>query len=171
MLKSIFRDAGRRAAAGVLLLAAAATTAPVNAQSRANPSLAGTWTLVAADVESPDGTRVQAYGEHPQGRMIIDQKGRYSIQIFRGDRAPIVWSTGTLDEYKAAMFSMSTNFGEITPDWSTHVLRTTLVMSSDPNSSGQVQMRPFTLEGDVLSYRLPPRPDGSRAMSVWRRDP
>jgi hypothetical protein len=44
------------------------------------PSFAGTWTLVAADKELPDGTRVHEYGEHPKGRMMIDEQGRYAAR-------------------------------------------------------------------------------------------
>src|SRR5215469_9041656 len=77
---------GRGVIAALALTVLASGCETVNAQPRGNPSLAGTWTLVAADHELPDGTRAHDYGEHPQGRMMIDENGRYSIQIFRSER-------------------------------------------------------------------------------------
>lgn len=141
--------------------------------SGGNPSLAGTWTLVAADHENPDGTRAHDYGEHPLGRLMIDESGRYSIQIYRSD-VPTFASgdadKGTPDEYKAAFDGSSVHYGEMTVDWATHTLRMRLDESTDPNRRGKVQTRPFTFEGGVLSYRVPRLPDGTVPISEWRRD-
>ena len=41
--------------------------------------------------------------------------------------------------------------------------------ASFPNWEGQQQSRSFELHGDVLSYRVPPRPDSNVPISVWRR--
>ena len=43
--------------------------------------------------------------------------------------------------------------------------------SSFPNWAGTVQKRHYQLEGDELSYKVPPRPDGSTPVSIWRRLP
>src|SRR6185437_15902336 len=51
-------------------------------------SLAGTWTLVTADVMHPDGSRSHDYGDAPKGLLMVDREGRYSLQIFRSDRVP-----------------------------------------------------------------------------------
>src|ERR1044072_3299106 len=91
-----------------ILLSACAST---HARTPAHPSLAGTWTLVAADREFPDGRRVPDYGDRPQGRMMIDEKGRYSIQIFGTDRQRFASGSaaqGTPEEYRAALLRMST---------------------------------------------------------------
>jgi hypothetical protein len=50
---------------------------------RAEVSLAGTWTLVAADVLHADGTRGPDYGAAPKGLLLIDAQGHYSLQIFK----------------------------------------------------------------------------------------
>jgi enamine deaminase RidA (YjgF/YER057c/UK114 family) len=162
---------GRRMVAALVVAALVSGSATARAQSQGNPSLVGTWTLVAADRQLKDGTRSPDYGEHPQGRLIVDANGRYSLQIFRSDRARFDLSKGTADEYKAALLGMSTHYGEIAVDWANHTLRITPDQASDPNRIGQVQTRPFEFDGEVLSYRQPPRADGSFAISVWRRDP
>src|SRR5476649_1786254 len=48
--------------------------------------LAGTWTLVAADLIRPDGSRAHDYGAAPTGLMMIDAQGRYSAQIYKAER-------------------------------------------------------------------------------------
>jgi Lipocalin-like domain len=48
--------------------------------ARAELSLAGTWTLVAADVLHADGTRGRDYGAAPKGLLLNDAQGHYSLQ-------------------------------------------------------------------------------------------
>ena len=134
--------------------------------------LTGTWTLLQADVLTPDGKRSHDYGEAPKGLLIIDAEGRYSLQIYdslrpkyaAGDR-----SKGTAEEYKANVMGISTHFGTIGVDTATHTLTLHIEAASYPNQDGTVQKRFYELKGDELSYRVEPRSDGSIPISVWRR--
>ena len=155
------------ALAMTLLLSSCATTQP-----NGSPSLAGTWTLVAADKEFPDGKRVHEYGEHPKGRMMIDDKGRYSIQIYQPELPNFAAneSEPTPKEYHDALEAASTHFGQITVDWTNHVLRMAIDGALYPNLRGSVQARPFQFDGKVLSYRIPPTPEKVVRISVWRRE-
>ena len=49
-------------------------------------SLEGTWIMASAYEILADGTRTTNYGEHPNGLMMVDKAGRYSIQIFHPNR-------------------------------------------------------------------------------------
>lgn len=134
--------------------------------------LAGTWTLVAADVLHPDGSRTSDYGAAPKGLLLIDRHGRYSLQLFRAERPRFAAgdkSKGSADEYKAAVTGSSTHFGHLDIDAARHLLTFRIEGASFPNWEGQRQTRTFELKGDVLSYRVPPRPDGNVPVSVWRR--
>jgi hypothetical protein len=166
------RRRGAIAALAMTMLLSSCT--PANAEPQAHPSFAGTWTLVAADQENPDGTRVHDFGDHPKGRMMIDEKGRYSIQIFRPERPNFAAneSEPTPAEYREAMDGASTNYGEITVDWANHILRTTFDEALNPNLRGTVQMRPFQFNGatEVLSYRIPRQEAGVILISEWRRE-
>jgi hypothetical protein len=163
---------GRRT---LLVLAAAvpvAATAGKAASQPAAPSLAGTWTLVAADRRLPDGSVTRDYGAAPQGRLMIDDAGRYALQIFRAERpnfAAADKAGGTDAEMRAAVMGSSTHFGALTVDWAARTLRFAIEDSSFPNWRGQVQTRSFTLREDVLSWEVPPRPDGAVPISIWRR--
>lgn len=136
----------------------------------AAPDLSGTWTLVSADVIRADGTRAQDYGAAPLGRLHIDAQGRYSLQILDSHRPRFASGdkkAGTAEEFKAAMLGASTHFGTI--EVGDQVLHFHIEGSSYPNWEGQTQDRAFTLDGEVLSYRVPPRPDGGVPVSTWRR--
>ena len=76
-----------------------------------DPSMVGTWTLVAADVLHPDGSRARDYGAAPKGMLVIDAQGHYSLQIFKAERPRFASddkSAATPAEYKAAVMGSST---------------------------------------------------------------
>jgi hypothetical protein len=134
--------------------------------------LHGTWTLVAADKILPGGARARDYGEHPKGRLIVDTQGRYSLQILKSERPRFATGSkadGSADEFKSAVMGSSTHYGTVTIDGKAGQLVFSIEGSSFPNWEGTVQRRRYTLEGGQLSYRVPPRTDGSIPISVWRR--
>jgi hypothetical protein len=157
--------------AAALSLAAALSTSAVQANEAVFP-LAGSWGLVAADQLRPDGSRGPDYGAAPQGLLLIDAQGRYSLQIFQSERPRFASGdkkTGTAAEYQAASLGASSHFGNMELDAATHTLTFNIVGSAYKNWEGIAQKRVFELKGDELSYRVPPRPDGSIPVSVWRR--
>ncbi|NIE60415.1 MULTISPECIES: lipocalin-like domain-containing protein [unclassified Burkholderia] len=162
-IRSIFRQGFP----GMLL---AASMIPGGAS--AAPSLAGTWTLVAADVQHPDGTIGRDYGADPKGLLLIDVHGNYSLQIFRSERPRFVSNdkaTGTPDEFREAVLGSSTHYGKLTIDPAKHKLAFHIIDSSYPNWIGQTQTRSYQLKDGELSYRVPPRANGDIPISVWRR--
>lgn len=156
------------------LLAAATTiflASSLTAQSSA-PPLVGTWTLTAADDIRPDGTRVQAYGQNPIGLLVFCEGGRYSVQIFRSDRASFASGDkrrGTAAEYEAAALGMSSHFGRYTVDSAGGTITFHIEAASFANWNGTQQKRPFTLSGDELEWRVPATPTGTVPVSAWHR--
>lgn len=135
-------------------------------------ALAGTWTLAAADVLLPDGSRTPDYGAAPKGRLLIDAAGHYSLQIFKSERARFAQddkAKGTPAEFESAALGSSTHFGTMSVDPAAHLLTVNIEAASFPNQEGTQQKRQYTLEGDELSYKVAPRPDGRTPISVWRR--
>lgn len=161
---------------GASLALAATLLAPMIAgvAMAAEPLLAGTWTLTAADRLKPDGARARDYGQHPKGRLIIDAQGRYSLQIFDGDRARVASGdkrTATAEENAGAVLGSSTHYGTVAVDAAAHVLVFKIEGASFANWEGTEQRRQYALTTDSLSYQVPtPRPDGSIPISEWRRE-
>ena len=157
-----------------LALAATTLATAATAATAAEPSLAGTWTLTAADRLAPDGARLRDYGEHPKGRLIIDAQGRYSLQIFNGDRPRVASgdkATSTPEEFAGAALGSSTHYGTVTVDAAAQVLVFWIEGASFRNWEGTEQRRQYVLTADSLSYQVPtPRPDGSIPISEWRRE-
>ena len=145
------------------------------ARAGASPAaiaLVGTWSLVAADILRSDGTRAPDYGSAPKGLLVIDAKGRYALQIFKAERPRFASGdklTGTPAEYQAAALGSSTHFGTISVDPVAGTLTFNIESASFPNWEGARQQRHYELNGDELSYRVPPRADGNTPISVWRR--
>jgi hypothetical protein len=134
--------------------------------------LQGTWTLIAADKVLPDGKTAPDYGEKPKGRLVVDAKGRYSLQILKSERLRFASNSkadGSADELRSAVMGSSTHYGTLTFDEPAGVLVFSIEGSSFPNWEGTTQRRQYTLDGAELRYRVPPRPDGSIPVSVWQR--
>jgi len=134
--------------------------------------LQGTWALLAADKLLPGGERVPDYGRSPKGRLMIDAAGRYSLQIFRSERALFASGDkahGSAEEYVSAVQGSSTHYGVLEVDTRQGLLTFRIEGASFSNWEGTLQKRAYTLEGDVLTYRVPPRPDGSVPLSAWEK--
>ena len=159
--------------AGLIAIALGAVALGVSSHAAPTASpLAGTWALVAADVLHADGTRAHDYGETPKGLLIVDDGGRYSLQIFSPDRPHFASNdktAGTPAEYKTASLGASTHFGILGIDSAGGTLTFKIDAASYPNWEGASQTRQYKLEGDELSYRGPPRPNGDVPISIWRR--
>jgi len=136
----------------------------------AQPTLAGTWTLIAADDLHPDGSRTRGYGAAPKGRLIVDATGRYSLQIFKAERVRFASGDkrrGAAAEYEGAVLGSSTHYGTVSVG--ADVLTFSIEAASFPNWEGTEQKRRYALKGDELSYQVPVAPDGTTPISVWRR--
>ncbi|SFK97663.1 lipocalin-like domain-containing protein [Lysobacter sp. cf310] len=134
--------------------------------------LQGTWTLIAADKVLPDGETVRDYGDSPKGRLVVDGRGRYSLQIFKSERLRFASDSkadGSVDEFRSAVMGSSTHYGTMTIEPGAGVLVFSIEGSSFPNWEGTVQKRQYRFDGAELRYQVPPRADGSIPISVWRR--
>ena len=157
---------------GAAVLGLTLATLLATAVSAAEPSLAGTWTLVAADDLHADGARTHGYGEAPKGRLIVDDQGRYSLQIFKAERAKFAQGDkrkGTAAEFESAVLGSSTHYGTVAVDAAAHVLTFRIDGASYPNWEGTEQKRRYELKDDELSYQVPAAPDGTIPISVWKR--
>ena len=147
------------------------TAMAIPAFSQSN-SLIGTWKLTAADQILPDGRQVTDYGASPHGIAIFTADGHYVVEIFRSDRMKFASgdrTKGTPEEYKAAMMTASCHFGTYTVDAAKGTITFHTDNANYPNWDGTTRVSSFKLEGDMLSWHVPPRPDGAIPVSVFSR--
>lgn len=155
-------------------LLAAFGLAAREARGGASLSLRGTWRMETAYETLADGTRATAYGERPDGLMMVDGAGRYSVQIYRRGRRAFASGdkkAGTPDEYREAALGSSAHFGRVRVDEAAGRLIFEIEAASFPNWEGKTQTREYVYADGVLTYRVPASAsaDGSVATSVWRR--
>jgi hypothetical protein len=155
-----------------LLAAVVFTVSSMHSQVAATNPFVGSWKLIAADKLLPDGTRVADYGAEPHGMAIFTADGHMMIEIFRDVRTKFAGNDrakGTFDEYKDASLSSSCSFGTYSVDPATSKVTMKIDRSTFPNSDDTTQVRAYELKGDVLSWKVPARPDGSIPITVLRR--
>jgi len=146
-------------------------TASISALAQ-SPSIVGTWTLAGADKILPDGKQVQDYGADPHGIVIFTSDGRYAVEIFRSDRKKFASNdrtAGTPEEYRDAIMSTSAHFGRYVVDAEKGAIRFQVDRASFPNWDDTTRVSSFTLTGDTLTWRTPPRPDGSIPVTILKR--
>jgi hypothetical protein len=135
-------------------------------------AIEGTWTLAFADVKHPDGTRGHDYGDAPKGRLQIDREGHYSLFIFDSSRPRFGANdkkAGTPNEFRAATLGTSSHFGTVVVDPGKKTLTFHIEGATYPNWEGATQVRQFELSGGMLSYEVPPRPNGDIPITGWKR--
>jgi len=145
---------------------------PVHAQAGGSNPFAGHWKLIGADKILPDGSRVPDYGTEPHGMAIFTSDGYFMIEIFRDVRVKFVSNDrakGSPEEYKDASLSASCSFGTYSVDAATSKVTMKIDRSTFPNSDETTQVRAYELKGDILSWKVPARPDGSIPVTVLRR--
>ena len=134
--------------------------------------LVGTWTLVSQSTTLPDGKKVQNFGPNPQGLLIFDTHGRYSLQICRSDRAKFAKNNrneGTAEENQATVQGCNPHWGKYSVDANDRAIIFHIEHAMFPNWEGIQQKRTFTIAGDELKYIVPAASAGGTADLVWRR--
>lgn len=136
--------------------------------------LVGTWTLVSVDNVLADGRRVEPYGPNPVGMLTLDAGGRYSVLIFRPDRARFLSndkSRGTPEENQATVQGTNSHFGRYAVDGEKGVLTFKIDHASFPNWEGTEQQRSFELKDSVLRYTIRTTTTGGTEVGevTWRR--
>jgi Lipocalin-like domain len=155
-----------------LIVTVALAVPSIRAQAPAANPLVGNWKLIAADKLLPDGTRVADYGAQPHGMAIFTADGHMMIEVFRDVRGKFAGNDrakGTFDEYKDAALTSSCSFGTYSVDPASGKVTMKIDRSNFPNYDDTTQVRAYELKGDVLSWKVPARPDGSIPITVLRR--
>jgi lipocalin-like protein len=134
--------------------------------------LIGTWTMVSDTFEG-GGNKIEVFGPHPKGAMILAGDGHFSVVITRGDVARFASDSrmkGTAEENTAAVQGSIGYFGTYTVSEADKTLLLHVESCTFPNWSGTDQKRIVEIEGDELRAVNPTPAVGSgTARVVWKR--
>jgi len=142
-----------------------------------NNQLIGTWKLTVVDNVLPDGTRVHLYGPDPQGVLVFDAGGHYSLQIMTADRPKFAANDkgkGTVEEYRAAVQGSNCHFGRYAVNERDHTVTFYVEHATFTNWEGTTQTLPFQIAGDEYKNIVPHPTTGGPGVSgevVWKRMP
>jgi len=156
----------------VLIGGSLATASAASERATLPSALIGTWALVAADVQHPDGSMSRDYGAAPRGSMMVDAAGRYTLMIYKSERPRFASgdrATGTPEEYRETALGMSVHYGMLSADVKARTLTFAIEQASFANWNGTRQVRHYQLQGKVLRYTVAARPNGDIPISVWRK--
>jgi lipocalin-like protein len=138
----------------------------------AKNSIVGTWVLVSATVDN-DGTKSEPFGPHPNGLLMFDSSGHFSLAAVRPDLPRIASNnrmTGTAEENKAIARGTIAYFGTYTVSDADRMFIMHVEGATFPNWVGTDQKRIFTINGDQLRYTNPNRSGGQgTALVIWKR--
>jgi hypothetical protein len=170
MGRSLILNISGMSVIGLALLTASATA---EAKGIKKQQLVGTWSLVSTENMKADGSKVDAFGPNPNGIMIFDRSGHYSLTIVRSDLPKFAAGTsdhGTAQENQAVLAGMIASFGTYSLSEADGTLTTHVEGSSFPNLSGGEQKRIISsLTGNELKYSNPATATGAKAEVVWKR--
>ena len=133
--------------------------------------LVGAWTLVSVNVEQ-GGKKVEPFGPNPNGSLMLDGSGRFSITVIRAGLPKFASNNrvaGTAEENKAAVQGSLAYFGTYSVSEADRMISMHIEGSTFPNWNGTEQKRLFTLAGDQLTLTNPAGSVGGTTQIVWRR--
>lgn len=134
-------------------------------------SLVGSWSLVSLTV-TRSGTDEELLGAHPEGLLVFGNDGRYALVGVRTDLPKFASGNrlqGTADENAEIAKGNVAHFGMYTVDTAAHVIVFHIQRGTFPNWDGDVQRRPFIIDGDRLTHVTPGSFGYGAAKVVWQR--
>jgi hypothetical protein len=154
------------------LLAFGIACATGAAWSQAAKDIVGMWTLVSVTVDR-DGNKTEPFGPNPQGVLVFDRSGRFSIVVTRAGLPKLASNnrmTGTAEENKAIVRGSTAYFGTYTVSEADRMFTVHVEGATFANWVGTDQKRIFTINGDQLRYTNSSRSGGEgTALVIWKR--
>ena len=136
----------------------------------------GTWKLVSAEAQQPDGKVIPyRYEAGAIGYIMYDATGHMAVQIMQPNRPRFAsgdLDKGTPEEIKAAFEGYGAYFGTYEIHEAEGFVIHRVEGSLFPNNVGTEQKRFFEFSGDTLILKPPPRQVGGPQVApriTWRR--
>jgi hypothetical protein len=133
-------------------------------------TVAGTYAIISVTTTQASGEKLQPFGAQPVGYLMLTREGRYMSSLMRPDLPKFAVANrekGTPEEMKAVASGSITHMGKISVEGNALIFN--IEHSTFPNWNGTTQKREFTLNGDILTVRVPAASGGGTGEVVWGR--
>ncbi|MEI5998992.1 lipocalin-like domain-containing protein [Paraburkholderia bengalensis] len=158
------------ALAGAALLAS--LLANQHARAQTPPNLVGTWKLVSLTVLK-SGSPTEILGEHPEGQLVFGDDGHYTLVAVRSNLPKLASGdrlSASADESERILQGSVAHFGTYVVKPASHTIEFHIRKGTFPNWDGEIQARPFDIDGDRLTYVTPGSFGYGASTAVWQRD-
>lgn len=143
-----------------------------HAAAQSAKQLAGTYSGVSFTTTDAAGKSTQVFGPNPRAMMILTGDGHYSIIIMRESLPKFASNNRTIataEENQAVVAGSLGHFGKYTVDETDKSITFHVDSATFANWDKAQQKRPFTLNGDQLSYKVAAASGSGTAEVVWKR--
>ena len=146
----------------------------VKPSEKISKQFVGAWSLIAVENTNADGSKALPYGENPVGLLVFTDAGDYALQILKAARPKVAAgdkNKATPDENVALVQGNNSHFGMYTVHPEKHTIAFDVQHAFYPNWEGNVQVRSYKLENDMLSYVVTNTTNGGAvtATVVWKK--
>lgn len=127
----------------------------------------GTWLLVSQESINADGRRTPSRGEGAAGILMYDGAGNMAVQLMRTDAHAAEYTD--LNSLETAMRGFLAYYGRYDVDETQQVIRHHVIGASYFGYRGTIQVRRYSLIGDMLTLQAASAPDDTTRVLIWRR--
>lgn len=158
----------RRLILALIAMAMAMPTVPAMAEIQPS-QLVGSWNMIS-NIQDQNGRKTDVYGANPQGLLMFDSSGHFSLMIMRSDLPKFGVNNrtaGTPSEEKAVVQGSIAFYGTYSVSGNTLGLH--IESSTFPNWRGTDQKRTISIAGDQLSWDNQAASGGGSVHLVYQR--
>ena len=160
------------AVVGAVLAVGIAGSSPAQ-QNSLKQQIVGTWSYVSVEITKSDGSRVQTFGDKPNGVAVFERNGHFVIALTRSKLPKFASNNrlnGTAEENQATVRGSLTQFGTYTVNDADHSLMLHVTGSSYPNIVGTDRKFIITaITKTEMKWTIPAATSGGTATTVLKR--
>jgi len=144
-------------------------------QKTEQSSIFGSWKLISVENINADGSKIFPYGSDPRGILFFDDKGNYSIQIYKNGRLKIISGDKnkcTPEENASIVQGSNSHFGQYEFDETNKTIIFKIKTASFPNWENTEQKRSYSFDNDLLEYVVTNTTQGGKsvkAVVIWKK--
>lgn len=134
--------------------------------------LIGCWELVSNRNWSDDGVQTDPFGKDPLGILLLTADGRMSIFMSQRDLPEFSAGNrlkGSAEENAAVVHGTLAAFGSYEVQEAAAQIVLTAEGCTFPNLMQKPQIRPYTVDGDQMLWKLKSPTVGGYSEIVWRK--